>query len=42
MIRARRGMVTVLDRGKLQEAAGESYGAAEAEYERLIGPFRKG
>lgn len=40
MIRARRGAITVLDRGKLQEAAGESYGVAEAEYERLIGPFR--
>lgn len=39
-IRARRGVITVLDRGKLEEAAGGIYGAAEAEYERLIGPFR--
>lgn len=40
MIRAKRGLITVLDRGKLREAAGDSYGTAEAEYERLIGPFR--
>lgn len=37
MIRTRRGAITVLDRGKLEDAAGESYGPAEAEYERLIG-----
>jgi CRP-like cAMP-binding protein len=40
MIKARRGLITVLDRGKLQEAAGDAYGIAETEYERLIGPFR--
>lgn len=40
-IRARRALVTVLDRGMLCDLAGSSYGAAEAEYERLIGPFRK-
>lgn len=41
MIRAKRGLITVRDRGKLEDAAGGSYGVAEAEYERLIGPFRK-
>ena len=40
MIRARRGVITVLDRGKLEEVAGEIYGVTEAEYERLIGPFK--
>jgi CRP-like cAMP-binding protein len=39
-IRSRRGRITVLDREKLEEAAGGSYGVPEAEYERLIGPFR--
>lgn len=41
MIRAKRGLITVRDRGKLEEAAGGGYGVAEAEYERIIGPFRK-
>jgi CRP-like cAMP-binding protein len=36
MIRARRGRITVLDREKLEDMAGDAYGAAEAEYERLI------
>ena len=40
MIRAKRGLITVRDRGKLEDAAGGSYGVAEAEYERLIGPFK--
>ena len=40
MIRARRGHITVLDREKLCAFAGDSYGFPEAEYERLIGPFR--
>jgi CRP-like cAMP-binding protein len=40
-IRAKRGLITVLDRGKLEEAAGDSYGVPEAEYEKLVGPFRK-
>lgn len=35
MIRARRGRIIVLDREKLQEMAGDTYGSAEAEYERL-------
>ena len=39
IIRARRGRVTILDRERLQELAGDSYGQAEAEYRRLIGPF---
>ncbi|HEX8445983.1 MAG TPA: Crp/Fnr family transcriptional regulator [Sphingomonas sp.] len=38
-IQARRGLVTVLDRARLEEIAGSSYGAPEAEYRRLIGPF---
>jgi CRP-like cAMP-binding protein len=40
IIRAERGRITVLDRTKLEEAAGGSYGVPEAEYERLIGPLR--
>lgn len=38
MIKARRSRIQILDRAKLEEAAGESYGSAEAEYRRLIGP----
>jgi CRP-like cAMP-binding protein len=41
-IRSTRGLVTILDRGRLEEIAGESYGAPEAEYRRLIGPFAQG
>jgi CRP-like cAMP-binding protein len=37
MIRARRGLITVLNRDKLKTKANGSYGLAEAEYERLIG-----
>lgn len=37
LVRATRGQVAVLDRAGLEEAAGGSYGAPEAEYERLIG-----
>jgi CRP-like cAMP-binding protein len=40
LIRARRGHIRVIDRGRLEEAAGQTYGPAEAEYERLIGPLR--
>jgi CRP-like cAMP-binding protein len=36
MIRTQRGRITVLDREKLEDMAGDAYGAAEAEYERLI------
>ena len=40
MIRARRGQITILDRTKLKGRARGSYGAAEAEYARLLGPFQ--
>ncbi len=39
MIRAKRGLITITDRAKLEEVAGGSYGAPEAEYRRLIGAF---
>jgi CRP-like cAMP-binding protein len=39
-IRAERRNIVVLDRRKLEETAGDGYGVPEAEYERLIGPFR--
>jgi CRP-like cAMP-binding protein len=38
-IRARRGLIVVTDRDRLEEIAGDSYGEAETEYRRLIGPF---
>ena len=41
MIRSRRGRVMILDRHKLEELAGESYGRPETEYRRLIAPFGK-
>ena len=37
LISTKRGQVTVLDRAKLEEVAGDSYGVPEAEYARLIG-----
>jgi len=40
-IKAVRGLITVLDRDKLEDAAGDSYGVPEAEYETLIGPLRE-
>lgn len=40
LIRARRGHITIRDRDGLHELADGSYGVAESEYERLIGPFR--
>lgn len=40
-IRATRGLVTVIDRGRLEEIAGDCYGRAEADYRRLIEPFGK-
>ena len=40
LIRARRGRITILDREGLMAIADGSYGIAEAEYERIIGPFR--
>lgn len=35
-IRAARGRITILDRAGLETLAGQSYGRAEAEYERLL------
>lgn len=37
LIQAKRGRIVVLDRERLAECAGDSYGPAEAEYERLLG-----
>jgi len=39
MIHSKRGRVIILDRVKLAELAGDSYGVPEAEYRRLIGPL---
>jgi CRP-like cAMP-binding protein len=39
-IHAKRALITVRHRAMLYDLAGTSYGPAEAEYERLIGPFR--
>ncbi len=36
LIRARRGIVTILDRGALERKSAGSYGVAEAEYHRLM------
>ena len=36
-ITAERGLITIRDRPRLEEFAGNSYGRAETEYERLIG-----
>lgn len=41
-IRSARGVVTVSDRERLEEIAGDAYGQPEAEYRRLIGPFGRG
>ena len=41
IIRARRGRVTVIDRERLEDLAGDVYGLAEREYIRLIAPFGK-
>ena len=38
MIKTRRSHIEIIDRAKLEDAAGESYGGAEAEYQRLIWP----
>ena len=38
MIRASRGLIAVVDRDKLKKKANGSYGLAEAEYDRLLGP----
>lgn len=39
-IKAERGLITIRDRKRLEEFAGDAYGQPEAEYERLIGPLR--
>ncbi len=39
MISSKRARVIILDREKLVDLAGDAYGAPEAEYRRLIGPF---
>jgi CRP-like cAMP-binding protein len=36
LIRAKRGVVTVLDRGRLEDLADDAYGIPEAEYARLM------
>jgi CRP-like cAMP-binding protein len=40
-IRSTRGLVTIRDREKLLEIAGDSYGKPEARYRELLGPFGK-
>jgi len=40
IIRATRGHIRILDREKLEDTAGDSYGIPEAEYQRLIGPLK--
>lgn len=40
-IRSARGRVLVRDRALLEQIAGETYGDAEADYRRMIGPFGK-
>jgi CRP-like cAMP-binding protein len=37
-LQMRRGVITIVDRGALEEAANGSYGAPESEYGRLFGP----
>jgi CRP-like cAMP-binding protein len=36
MIRAQRGRITVLDRAKLRQLAGDAYGLAEREYNNVL------
>ncbi|MCJ2092298.1 Crp/Fnr family transcriptional regulator [Methylobacterium sp. J-072] len=36
MVRASEGRITVLDRDRLKDLAGDTYGPAEGEYERLL------
>ena len=42
MIRSKRSRVTIVDREKLEDIAGDAYGRPEREYRRLIGPFGRG
>ena len=39
LIKAPRGNILIVDRDRLERAAGASYGVPEAEYRRLIGPL---
>jgi CRP-like cAMP-binding protein len=39
LIKATRGNIKILDRDRLERAAGASYGVPESEYRRLIGPL---
>ncbi len=39
LIKATRGYIQILDRARLERAAGASYGVPEAEFRRLIGPL---
>ena len=39
LIKATRGHIQILDRDRLEHAAGASYGVPEAEFRRLIGPL---
>ena len=41
LVHCRRGRVSIRDRAALEAFAGGAYGAAEAEYRRLIAPFGK-
>jgi hypothetical protein len=36
IIRARRAHITIIDRERLEETTGDSYGIPEAEYKRFI------
>ena len=39
LIKATRGNIQIIDRDRLERAAGASYGVPEAEFRRLIGPL---
>lgn len=41
MIYSTRGLVTIRDRAKLEDLAGDGYGMPEAQYSKLICPFGK-
>ncbi len=41
MIQTERGSVRIVDRPRLETAAQDTYGLAEAEYRRLVAPFGK-
>jgi CRP-like cAMP-binding protein len=38
-IRTSRGVITITNRSRLEDIAGDCYGQAESEYQRLIAPF---